>query len=70
MSFPVINEFIKHVGVSYLRTFSAHVLRHISKSREMYVIMDNYTPVAVLIPYNQYLEMQNRIIDLTRNKPL
>lgn len=53
---PVIDERIKHVGLTYLRSLSSRAL---SKLEEMLVIQDTKTdkPLAVIIPYAMYLEM-------------
>lgn len=60
-SFPLVNEFVKHVGISYLRVLNAQLLRSLSKTKQMYVVMEGYKPVAVIISYDQYMEIQNKL---------
>jgi hypothetical protein len=55
MAIPIIDERIKHVGPATLRKMDALKLRGL---REVMVIQDGDEPLAVLIPYYMYLEMQ------------
>jgi hypothetical protein len=52
---PVIDPNVKHVGVSKLRTLSASRLRSLDKTL---VIQDDDTPLAVVLSYEQFMEMQ------------
>ena len=54
-SFPVIDPNVKHVGVSKLRGLNATKLRDLDKTL---VIQDDDTPLAVVLSYEQYLDMQ------------
>jgi hypothetical protein len=54
-SFPVIDPNVKHVGVSKLRELNATKLRDLDKTL---VIQDDDTPLAVVLSYEQYLDMQ------------
>jgi hypothetical protein len=58
---PYIDERVKHVGVSRLRTLNATSLRDF---RDTLVIQDNDTPLAVVLPYEQFLAMQKRLVSL------
>lgn|ERR1700682_6161406 len=53
-----IDPTVEHVGVSKLRQLNATNLSTFSK---MLVIQDNNTPLAVLLKYEQYLIMQNKL---------
>lgn len=58
MPIPIIDERIKHVGPATLRKMDALKLRGL---RELMVIQDGDEPLAVLIPYEMYLEMQREV---------
>jgi PHD/YefM family antitoxin component YafN of YafNO toxin-antitoxin module len=60
-SIPYIDPDVEHVGVSRLRKLNATNLRHSSKTL---VIQDNDTPLAVLLAYEQFLFMQQKIEQL------
>jgi len=60
MAIPIIDERIKHVGPATLRKMDALKLRGL---RELMVIQDGDEPLAVLIPYEMYLEMQREVIN-------
>lgn len=55
MPIPLIDDRIRHVGVSALRGLNAKTLREL---KEMLVLQVDDKPIAVLIPYEMYLEMQ------------
>jgi len=55
---PFVDPAVEHVGVSKLRTFNATNLGRIKK---MMVIQDNDAPLAVLLSYQQYLAIQNKL---------
>ena|SRR2546423_730965 len=52
---PVIDPNVRHVGVSKLRQLSADRLRSLDKTL---VIQDDDTPLAVVLSYEQFMEMQ------------
>jgi hypothetical protein len=56
--FPTIDPRIEYVGASKLRTLNTG---NLGKLKKMLVIQDNDTPLAVLLNYEQYLIMQNRL---------
>ncbi len=53
---PRVDPNVRHVGVSKLRTLNATKLQELDK---MLVIQDDDVPVAVVLSYEQFLEMQN-----------
>ena len=55
---PFIDPRVEHVGVSRLRTLNATNLGKINKTL---VIQDNDNPLAVLLSYEQYLLIQNKL---------
>ena len=52
---PVIDPSVRHVGVSKLRELNVAKLR---QNDETLVIQDNDQPLAVLLAYDKFLEMQ------------
>jgi len=58
---PYIDPHVQHVGVSKLRSLSASKLSNIKSAL---VIQDNDTPLAVLVKYEEYLILQNRLMSL------
>lgn len=69
MSIPLIDERIKHVGPAYLRKLNGAQLKKLS---EMLILQEGFSdtgagrgtgkPLAVLIPYSMYLELQEELI--------
>ena len=57
-SVPYIDPTVEHVGVSRLRKLNASNLRQFDKAL---VIQDNDKPLAVLLKYDHFLAMQERI---------
>jgi PHD/YefM family antitoxin component YafN of YafNO toxin-antitoxin module len=55
---PFVDPAIEHVGVSKLRTLNATNLGRVKK---LMVIQDNDAPLAVLLSYQQYLTIQNKL---------
>src|SRR5437870_323380 len=53
-----IDPTIEHVGVSRLRQLNA---TNLGKLTKMLVIQDNDTALAVVVRYEQYLAMQNKL---------
>jgi hypothetical protein len=58
-----IDTTIEHVGVSKLRQMSA---ANLGKLKKMLVVQDNDTALAIVMRYEQYLEMQNQLVDALR----
>jgi hypothetical protein len=55
---PYIDPNVEHVGVSRLRSLNAEVLRNFQKTL---VIQENDQPLAVLLTYSQFIEMQQQL---------
>ena len=60
VSIPYIDPSIQHVGISRLRALNVTQLRELDKTL---VIQDNDKPLAVLLKYDHFLAMQERIKD-------
>src|SRR6266436_178626 len=60
-AFPVIDPTIKHVGVSKLREMNATALK---ETEDTFVIQDNNTPLAVLLTYEKFLIMQQKLMSV------
>lgn len=58
MAIPVIDERVRHVGPSYLRKLSSEVLKQFEG---LLVVQDDEAPLVVILPYRQYLEMQEAL---------
>ena len=58
VSIPYIDPNIQHVGVSRLRALNVTQLRELDKTL---VIQDNDKPLAVLLRYEHFLAMQEKI---------
>ena len=58
-----IDPTIEHVGVSKLRQMSA---ANLGKLKNMLVVRENDTALAVVIRYEQYLKMQNQLEEALR----
>lgn len=56
--FPHIDPSVKHIGVSKLRGLNADKLR---ETDETFVIQENDTPLAVLLTYEKFLAIQDRL---------
>lgn len=59
--YPVIDPSIKHVGVSKLRELNATTLK---ETDDTFVIQDNNTPLAVLLTYEKFLNMQQELMSV------
>jgi PHD/YefM family antitoxin component YafN of YafNO toxin-antitoxin module len=59
--YPVIDPSIKHVGVSKLRELNATALK---ETDDTFVIQDNNTPLAVLLTYEKFLNMQQELMSV------
>jgi len=58
VSIPYLDPSVQHVGVSKLRALNIEQLRDLDKTL---VIQDNDKPLAVLVRYEQFMVMQERI---------
>jgi PHD/YefM family antitoxin component YafN of YafNO toxin-antitoxin module len=61
VTYPVIDPTIKHVGVSKLRELNVATLK---ETEDTFVIQDNNTPLAVLLSYEKFLIMQERLMSV------
>ena len=57
---PYLDPGVQHVGISRLRALNVAQLRALDKTL---VIQDNDEPLAVLLKYDQFLAMQERMPD-------
>jgi hypothetical protein len=55
---PYIDTSISDIGVSQLRKLNATELR---KSKKTLVVRDNNEPLAIVLKYEQFLVMQNKL---------
>ena len=60
ISIPYVDPTVQHVGISRLRALNVTQLRELDKTL---VIQDNEEPLAVLLKYEHFLAMQERIGD-------
>jgi hypothetical protein len=60
VSIPYLDPSVQHVGISRLRQLNVTHLRALDKTL---VIQDNDEPLAVLLSYEHFLAMQDRIKD-------
>jgi len=60
-AYPVIDPTIKHVGVSKLRELNATALK---ETDDTFVIQDNNTPLAVLLSYEKFLIIQQKLMSV------
>jgi len=58
---PLIDPSVKHVGVSKLRELNVAKLR---STEDTLVIQDNDQPLAVLLTYQKFLEIQQQLISM------
>lgn len=57
-SLPYVDPTVQHVGVTRLRTLNVTQLRELDKTL---VIQDNDKPIAVLLRYEHFMAMQEKI---------
>jgi hypothetical protein len=57
---PYVDPNVQHVGITRLRTLNVTQLRELDKT---WVIQDNDEPLAVLLRYEHFLAMQEKIGD-------
>ena len=60
ISIPYVDPTVQHVGISRLRALNVTQLRELDKTL---VIQDNEEPLAVLLKYEHFLAMQEKIGD-------
>ena len=58
VSIPYVDPSVQHVGISRLRALNVSQLRALDKTL---VIQDNDEPLAVLLKYEHFLAMQERL---------
>jgi PHD/YefM family antitoxin component YafN of YafNO toxin-antitoxin module len=58
---------VEHVGISKLRALNAKNLRQFDRTM---VIRDNNKPLAVLVSYEQFLDMQKQLVSLLQTVEL
>lgn len=59
---PYIDPRVRHVGVSKLRELNATKLKEMGQGNEQtLVIQDNDTPLAVLLTYERFLVIQEKL---------
>jgi predicted transcriptional regulator len=56
---PVIDPNVKYVGVSKLRQMNATKLK---ETDDTFVLQDNDQPLAVLVKYPKFMEMQQQLM--------
>jgi len=61
LTIPFIDQNVEHVGTTRLRGLNSAKLR---SNKKTLVIQENDTPLAVLLNYEQYLIMQNKLVSL------
>ena len=60
VSIPYLDPSVQHVGISRLRALNVTQLRDLDKTL---VIQDNDKPLAVLLKYEHFIAMQERMPD-------
>lgn len=60
---PIIDPRIEYVGATKLRSLNT---TNLGKLKKTLVIQDNDTPLAVLLNYEQYLIIQNKLKSLLK----
>jgi hypothetical protein len=58
VSLPYVDPSVQHVGVTKLRSLNVTQLRELDKTL---VIQDNDKPLAVLLRYEHFMAMQEKI---------
>ncbi len=58
VSIPYLDPSVQHVGVTKLRAMNIEQLRDLDKTL---VIQDNDKPLAVLLRYEQFMAIQERL---------
>lgn len=60
VSIPYLDPNVQHVGISRLRALNVAQLRALDKTL---VIQDNDNPLAVLLKYEHFIAMQEKLPD-------
>jgi translation initiation factor IF-3 len=60
VSIPYLDPSVQHVGISKLRALNVAQLKALDKT---WVIQDNDKPLAVLLKYEHFLAMQEKMPD-------
>jgi len=60
VSIPYLDPTVQHVGISKLRALNVAQLKELDKT---WVIQDNDKPLAVLLKYEHFLAMQEKMPD-------
>lgn len=60
MEIPYIDDSVRYTGVSSLRSLNAACLRKLSG---MIVIQDGGEPIAVLMGYDNFIDMQKAVLN-------
>ncbi|HUL33818.1 MAG TPA: hypothetical protein VL128_08040 [Candidatus Eisenbacteria bacterium] len=60
VSIPYLDPTVQHVGISKLRALNVNQLRALDKT---WVIQDNDKPLAVLLKYEHFIAMQEKMPD-------
>ncbi len=60
VSIPYLDPSVQHVGISKLRALNVTQLRAMDKT---WVIQDNDEPLAVLLKYEHFMAIQQRLGD-------
>jgi len=60
VSIPYLDPSVQHVGISKLRALNVTQLRAMDKT---WVIQDNDEPLAVLLKYEHFMAIQERLGD-------
>jgi len=58
---PVIDPNVKYVGISKLREMNASKLK---ETDDTFVLQDNDQPLAVLVKYRKFMEMQQQLMSV------
>jgi hypothetical protein len=66
MSVPVIDPRVKYVGSRKLRSLKGPELTALNDAGEILVVQEADTPVAVVIGFKAYVEMQQAIAGATK----
>jgi hypothetical protein len=59
VSIPYLDPSVQHVGITRLRSLNVTQLRNLDKTL---VIQDNDNPLAVLMRYEHFMAMQDKIL--------
>lgn len=60
MNAVLIDDRVKHIGISKIRQMNTDFLREFARTDNLIVLRESDEPLAVLVPYAQYLELLNK----------